>query len=90
MVCFSSPQSTHKDSILHYKAVKVTIDVSDFVEAILDIVVRHHSLPGSIVTDSGSLFCDLETCHCCATSTAFICEPKPYQKAEEQPAEHIL
>ena len=55
MVRFSSPRLTHEDSILHYKAVKVTINAPGFAEVILDVVVRHHCLPGSVVTNSGSL-----------------------------------
>ena len=45
MVRFSPLQSTHKDSILYYKAVKVTIDVPEFVDVILDIVVCRQNLP---------------------------------------------
>ena len=40
----------------HYKQVKVTIDAPGLVEVIIDVVVRHHGLPDSIVTDWGSLF----------------------------------
>ena len=45
------------------------IDALGFAEVILDVVVRHHGLPGSVVTDSGS-FSLPETGHCCVTSTA--------------------
>ena len=55
MVRFSSPRSTHEDSILHYKAVKVTINAPDFAEVILDVVVSRHDFPGSVVTNRGSL-----------------------------------
>ena len=65
MVCFSSLRSTYKDSILHYKAVKVTINVPDVAEVILNIVVCHHGLPGLVVINSGALY-PLGTCHCCA------------------------
>ena len=60
MVRFSSPRSTHKDSILHYKAVKVTINTPDFAEVIFD-----HGFLDSVVTNSGSLY-PLGTCRCCA------------------------
>ena len=42
--------------MVHYEPVKVTIDAPGLVEVILDVVVRHHGLPDSIVTDRGSLF----------------------------------
>ena len=42
--------------IVHYKPVKVTIDAFDFVKVIIDVVMRHHGLPDSIVTDQGLLF----------------------------------
>ena len=42
--------------MVHYKPVKVTIDAPGLAEVIIDIVVRHHGLPDSIVTDWGSLF----------------------------------
>ena len=42
--------------MVHYEPVKVTIDAPCLAEVIIDVVVRHHSLPDSIVTDRGSLF----------------------------------
>ena len=42
--------------IVHYEPVKVTIDAPGLAEVIIDVVVRHHGLPDSIVTDRGSLF----------------------------------
>ena len=45
MVCFSSLQLTHKDSILYYKTVKVTINTPNFAEVIFDVVVCCHNLP---------------------------------------------
>ena len=42
--------------MVHYKPVKVTINAPGLVEVIIDVVVRHHGLPDSIVTDRGSLF----------------------------------
>ena len=42
--------------MVHYEPVKVIIDASGLAEVILDVVVRHHGLPDSIVTDRNSLF----------------------------------
>ena len=42
--------------MVHYKPVKVTIDALGQAEVIIDMVVRHHGLPDSIVTNRGSLF----------------------------------
>ena len=40
----------------HYEPVKVTIDALGLAEVIINVVVRHHGLPDSIVNDRGSLF----------------------------------
>ncbi len=40
--------------IIHYEPVKVMIDVPGLTE--IDVVVRHHGVPESIVTDRGSVF----------------------------------
>ncbi len=37
--------------MVHYVPVKVTIDVPGLAEVIIDVVVRHHGVPESIVTD---------------------------------------
>ena len=42
--------------IVHYEPVKVTIDTPGLAEVIINVVVRHHGLPDSIVTNRGSLF----------------------------------
>ncbi len=42
--------------MVHYKPVKVTIDTSGLEEVIINVVVRHHGVPESIVTDRSSLF----------------------------------
>ena len=42
--------------MVHYKPVKVTINAPGLAEVIFDVIVRHHGLPDSIVTDRGSLF----------------------------------
>ena len=42
--------------MVHYEPVKVTINAPGLAEVILDVVVQHHGLPNSIVSDRGSLF----------------------------------
>ena len=42
--------------MVHYELVKVTIDTPGLAEIILHVVVWHHSLPDSIVSNRGSLF----------------------------------
>ncbi len=42
--------------IVYYKPVKVTINAPGLAEVIINVVVRHHGVPESIVTDRGSLF----------------------------------
>ncbi len=42
--------------IVYYVPVKVTINAPGQVEVIIDVVVRHHGVPESIVTDRGLLF----------------------------------
>ena len=42
--------------MVHYEPVKITLDAPGLAEVIIDVVVRHHGLPDSIVTDWGSLF----------------------------------
>ena len=42
--------------MVHYKLVKVTINASGLAEVIINMVVRHHGLPDSIVTDRELLF----------------------------------
>ena len=42
--------------MVHYKPVKVTINAPGLAEVIIDVVVRHHGLPNSIVIDWGLLF----------------------------------
>ena len=42
--------------MVYYKLVKVTIDAPGLAEVIINVVVRHHGLPNSIVTDRGLLF----------------------------------
>ena len=42
--------------MVHYEPFKITIDASSFTEIIIDVEVRHHGLPDSIVTNRRSLF----------------------------------
>ena len=42
--------------MVYYRPVKVTIDASGFAEIIINIVIRHHGLSDSIVTNQGLLF----------------------------------
>ena len=42
--------------MVHYKPVKITIDAPGLAEVIIDVVIRHHGLHNSIITDWGSLF----------------------------------
>ena len=42
--------------MVHHEPVKVTIDALRLAEVIIDMVVRYHGLPNSIMTNRGSLF----------------------------------
>ena len=42
--------------MVYYKPVKVTIDAPSLAEVIIDVVVRHHGLPNSIISNRGSVF----------------------------------
>ena len=42
--------------MVHYKPVKVTIDALGLVEVLINVVMRYHGLPDSIVTNQESLF----------------------------------
>ena len=42
--------------IVHYELVKITINALELAEVILDMVVQHHGLPNSIMSDRDSLF----------------------------------
>ncbi len=41
--------------MVHYEPIKVTIDISGRVEIIIEVIVRHHGLPDSIVSDQGAV-----------------------------------
>ena len=42
--------------MIHYKSVKITIDALGLAEVIIDVIVQHHGLLDSIVTDKSTLF----------------------------------
>ena len=42
--------------MVYYEPVKVTIDAPGLAEVIFDVIVRHHGLPDSIVSNRGLLF----------------------------------
>ncbi len=42
--------------MVYYELVKVIIDALDLAKVIIDVVVHHHGVLESIVTDQGSLF----------------------------------
>ena len=42
--------------MVHYKPLKIIIDALGLAMIIIHIVIYHHGLPDSIVTDRGSLF----------------------------------
>ena len=42
--------------MMHYKLVKVTINAPRLAEVIIDTVVRHYSLPDSIISDRRAIF----------------------------------
>ena len=42
--------------MVYYKPVQITLNAPRLAEIIIDVVVRHHGLPDSIVTNWGSLF----------------------------------
>ena len=42
--------------MIYYELVIVSIDTPGLANVILDVVVRYHGLPDSIVTNKGSLF----------------------------------
>ena len=41
--------------MVHYEQVKIIINAPGLAEVIINVVVRHHGLPNSIITDWGSL-----------------------------------
>ena len=42
--------------MVHYKPVKIILDIPGLAKVIIDVVAYHHKLPDSIVTDRNSLF----------------------------------
>ena len=42
--------------MVHHEPVKVTIDALELAEVIINVVIWHHGLPDSIVTNKGLVF----------------------------------
>ncbi len=42
--------------MVYYEPINVTIDAPGLAKVIIDVVVRYHGLPDSIVSDQGSIF----------------------------------
>ncbi len=42
--------------MVHYEPIKVTINARGLAKGISDVVVRHHRIPESIITDKSLLF----------------------------------
>ena len=42
--------------MIYYKLIKITINIPGLVKVIIDIMIRHHGLFNSIITDRGLLF----------------------------------
>ena len=42
--------------MVHYKPVKITLNIPGLAEVIIDVIVRHYRLLNSIVTNRGPLF----------------------------------
>ena len=42
--------------MVHYKLVKITINAPSLGEVIINVMVKHHSLFNSMITDQESLF----------------------------------
>ena len=43
-------------NMVHYKPVTVIIDAPGLAKVIIDVVVQHHGLPDSIISDRGAIF----------------------------------
>ena len=42
--------------MIYYKLVKISFDIFELVEIIIDIVICHHDLANPIITNTSSLF----------------------------------
>ena len=42
--------------MFYYKPVKITFNAPELAEVIIDVIIRHHVLPNSIITNRSSLF----------------------------------
>ena len=51
--------------MVYYEPVKVIIDASRLADVIIDVVVRHHGLLSSIISDRGAIFSSKFWCSLC-------------------------
>ena len=42
--------------MVHYEPVKITINTPELVEVIIDVMVQHHGLSNSIISNCGAIF----------------------------------
>lgn len=42
--------------MIHYKPVKIIIDITGLAKIIVNVVITHHGFPKSIIDDEKSLF----------------------------------
>ena len=77
MICFLLPQSTHKNSILYHKAVKVMINASNFAKIIVNVIVCL-----SVVTNSGALYTSLNLSLLFYFYRILSANQRSYQKAK--------
>lgn len=61
MIYFLSLQLTYKNSILHYKTVKITINIPNFVEVISNVIVYQHNLSDLAIVME--VFSNIVVCH---------------------------
>ena len=62
--------------MVHYEPVKVTINAPGLAKVIIDVVVKHHGLSNSIITNRESLFTS-KFCHCYTISSALSGDSPP-------------
>ena len=88
MARYSSSLTDSQDG--NYELFKATINAPGLAEVVLNVVVRHHGLPDSIISDKGSVFY-WNSDHCCAifwessedSSTPSIRRPTANQEAKQ-------
>lgn len=42
--------------MINYKPIKITIDALGFTKIIINVIIRHHCLPNSLVSNCGTVF----------------------------------